>query len=60
MAKKKYELTRAKIASRLQELSDRLTELDVNDTSPNELDAFLTDVSNDIADLCDEVTNEAD
>lgn len=54
MAKKsvaKYVLSRAKLAKKLDELNDKLTVLELEDTTPNDLNSFLSDLSNELNDL---------
>jgi len=61
MAKKakKYDLTRSDIVDELDNLIQRLSEIDTNDTSPNDVGAELSDLTTDLENLRDRVTDEA-
>ena len=59
-AAKKFVLSRAKLEKKLEELAERVVELDMSETTPNDLDQFLADLSNDLSDLAYEVTAEAE
>ncbi len=56
---KKFTMSRAKLSKKLDEIVDRLSELDLGDTTPNDLDSFLSELSNDLSDLSITVNDEA-
>lgn len=61
MAKKtaKYTLSRTKIVKKLDDLVNKLSELDFGETTPNDLDSFLSDISNELSDLAFGVEEKA-
>lgn len=61
MAKKakKYVLSRGRLSARLDEIQQKLTDLDLNETTPNDLDSFLSELSSDLGDLAAEAEEQA-
>lgn len=56
---KKYDLSRAAIVERIQEIVDRLNELDTYATAPSDVSESVSDAVDDLEQLQSEVTDEA-
>jgi hypothetical protein len=56
---KKYQLTRSDIVDRIQEIMDRLADVDTMNTAPSDVDDEVVSIRDDLAELQDEVTDEA-
>lgn len=56
---KKYRLTRSDIVDRIQEIMDRLADVDPMNTAPSDVDDEVASIKQDLVELQDEVTDEA-
>lgn len=56
---KKYSLSRSDIESRLQELIDRLNDVDTTNTAPSDVADEINNIASELNDLQYEVTDEA-
>ncbi len=56
---KRYEVTRATICARLDALQDKLRQLDVLNTAPNDVEDELEDLAAELGELSDQVDSEA-
>ncbi len=61
MAKKttKYELSRANIADTLSELIGKLEDVEVQHTTPDQMEDILRDVIGELEGLCDDINTKA-
>jgi hypothetical protein len=55
---KKFEYTRAQVAERISELVESLSDIDVNETTPNALVDELVRLQGDLEDISYELTEE--
>lgn len=56
---KKYSLSRSDIESRLEELVDRLNDVDTTNTAPSDVADEISSIASELSDLQYEVTDEA-
>lgn len=56
---KKYRLTRSDIVDRIQEIMDRLADVEPWTTAPSDVDDEVASIKQDLVELQDEVTDEA-
>lgn len=56
---KKYNLSRSEVASRLEEIVDRLNDVDTTNSAPSDVAEELDSIGTDLNDLVYEVTDEA-
>lgn len=56
---KKYNLSRSDIVDRLQDLIDRLYDVDTTNTAPSDVESEIMTIKDDLEELQGEVTDEA-
>lgn len=56
---KKFEMKRSDITDKLGELTERLEDIDVSSTSPNDMNDFLGELVSELEELSSAVTQEA-